>query len=798
MSVRGGGPGAFVLALGRDTGPAVAAGLATAGTLGALTLLPVRGTVTLNWWIPTMLVASTLAAATAGVFALDRTRSPEGGWARVLGVTCVVVAVLLLAALCLGPEALGALGAWRRAGTVAAWLTVAATAGMALALTGTPSRELSGGGAARAGGPSPVGLGALAVLGGAALAGIVVAAGPLLPRLGPWTQPTLAGHVLAILPLVALEFPLATWTRRRWRLPRDPLAPWIQVVGVVLLGFPAVLLFASPRSPVWYGGWATLPVGLQILVLALVFSARVEGDRRRGATQRLRRITAAIRSAGDLDPLLVEVAATALDLTEADAAGISWQNEGQPSMVLRAVAPGSADQALPALRAAVAMAPAAGVGGEPATLAVHGDGQAEDLPLAITVLPFHVVGHAEAALLVAHRGGRDVGADEQEVLRALAGFAALATQQACLVGELRGTLATLDEAVVVSDARGRVTAVNDAAHRILPGCEPGLLLDAFLGRLDWRGSTGEPVPASRLPAVRALAPTAAETGQPLAEARLRSLEGERTLAMEANPLPGAVGGTVAVFRDITRQRELDQMKDAFVATASHELRTPLTSICGAAALLRSGAVPLGEGMDFLKIIDDEANRLHLLIEDLLALSRIEDAASELNITPVRVGALLEEVLEAVRPDAGHPVTVAVGEACALVPTDADPLRQVLVQLLDNAVKYSPGGKGVAVRVHREGDAAVFEIEDHGAGIRPEEMESVFERFYRGSAAGSGVGVAGTGLGLAVARGLTDALGGRLSLRSTPGQGTTVTLVVPFAGRRLPAVPLPGAAPSAPG
>ncbi|HUY62081.1 MAG TPA: sensor histidine kinase, partial [Candidatus Dormibacteraeota bacterium] len=119
---------------------------------------------------------------------------------------------------------------------------------------------------------------------------------------------------------------------------------------------------------------------------------------------------------------------------------------------------------------------------------------------------------------------------------------------------------------------------------------------------------------------------------------------------------------------------------------------------------------------------------------------------------------------------------------------------VLVQLLDNAVKYSPGGGAVAIRVHREGDAAVFEIDDHGVGIPPEEMESVFERFYRGSAAGAGIGVAGTGLGLAVARGLTDALGGRLSLRSAPGQGTTVTLVVPFAGRRLPATPPPGVGP----
>ncbi|HUY60405.1 MAG TPA: histidine kinase dimerization/phospho-acceptor domain-containing protein, partial [Candidatus Dormibacteraeota bacterium] len=668
MTVRGGGPAPFLVALGRGTGPAIAAGLATAATLGALTLIPARGASALSWWIPTMLAASVLAAATAGVFALDRTRSPEGRWARILGVTCLVVAVLLLAALLLGPHMLGVLGPVRRAGTVAAWLAEAAVAGLALALTGTPPRDPSRAGAARPGGLSPAALGALAVLGGAALAGIAVAAGPLLPRLGPWSQPTLAGHVLAILPLVALEFPLATWTRRRWRQPRDPLAPWIQGVSVLLLGFPAVLLFAAPQSPVWYGGWATLPLGLQILVLALVFSARVEGDRRRGATQRLRRITAAIRSAGNLDPLLVEVAATALDLTEADAAGISWQNEGQPEMVLRAVAPGSADQALPALRAAVAMAPSAAVGGEPATLTVSGDPLTPDPPLVVTLLPFHVVGHAEAALLVAHRGGRDVGADEQEVLRALAGFAALATQQACLVGELRGTLATLDEAVVVSDARGRITAVNDAAHRILPGCEPGILLHAFLTGLDWRGADGEPITSGQLPAVRALAPVdgepaAAEAGEPLTEARLRGPDAERILAMDANPLPGAVGGTVAVFRDITGQRELDQMKDAFVATASHELRTPLTSICGAAALLRSGAIPLAEGMDFLKIIDDEANRLHLLVEDLLALSRIEDAASELNITPVRVGALLEEVLEAVRPDPAHPVSVEVGEAC---------------------------------------------------------------------------------------------------------------------------------------
>ncbi|HUY98661.1 MAG TPA: ATP-binding protein [Verrucomicrobiae bacterium] len=770
----------------RAAGPALAAGLGLAAGFAILAVLPVGTVSSLAWWVPTTVTVATAGAVVGGVVSLERGRAPDGDWAQFLGGALLTVAVLLGAAALATPGVLGRRGLGSDPSSAGAWLVLLALTTLAVAVAATPPADPDGRLRGERFRRAPLAAGGLAVLTGLVLVAAVLVFTPLLPELGSLRHPTVAGRVLEVVPLVAMEFPLVAWTRLRWRHPADPLAPWVQTFCVILLAAPACLLFAPPRGPAWYAGWAAIPISLEVLLIGLVFLTRTEGERRRQGTERIRRITTALRTAGDLDGLLDEVATAARDLTEADAAGIAWRGESEPATRLRAVVTATPARAIPLLEAAMRAAPQAIVGGEPATVAsVRAPEAGSD---SVSILPFHVVGHANAALLVLHGGRPELSSEAQETLKALAAFAALATQQACLLGELRGTLAALDEAVIVCDARGRVTSVNARGAALLPGCRPGLDLASYLGTLDWRDDHDRPVAAAGLPAVltgRPLGPVGSPA--PSAEVRLVGQQTDRVLAMEARPLPGDLGGTVAVFRDVTQQRELDRMKDDFVSTVSHELRTPLTSICGATALLRSGTIPVPESRQLLRIIDDEANRLHFLVEDLLALSRIDDESTEIRVAPVRVRPLLDEVVDAARAGEHHPITIAVSDTCALIPVDADRLRQVLVQLVGNAVKFSPSSSPIALRAWRAGDNAVFEVEDQGVGIPGAEREAIFQRFRRGPVAGSVRG-AGTGIGLTVVRGLVGAMGGEVSVRAgAGGNGSIFRAVLPLSAG-VPAPP----------
>ncbi len=783
----------------RAAGPALGAGLGVAAGFAVLAAIPLGAARGLVWWIPTSIAVATVGAVMAGVVSLERGRSPDGGWAQFLGGSLLTVAVLLGAAALVTPGILGARGIGAEPASAGAWLVLLALTTLAVAVAATPPADPDGHGRADVVRRAPVAAGGVAVITGLALLAAVLAFTPLLPNLGSFDRPTLAGRVLEVVPLVAMEFPLLTWTRLRWRHPADPLAPWVQTVCVILIAAPAGLLFATPRTPTWYAGWAAVPVSLEVLLLGLVFLSRAEGERRRQATERIRRITTALRTAGDLDRLLHEVATAARDLTESDAAGIAWQGEAERTTRLRAVVADAPTRTVPLLEAAMRAAPHAIVGGEPATVeAVGASASGAD---SVTILPFHVVGHADAALLVVHGGRPELGREAQETLRALAALAALATQQACLLGELRGTLAALDEAVVVCDARGRVTSINARGTVLLPGCRPGLDLATYLATLDWRDERDRPLAAADLPAVAA---ARAAAGGPPDDGEtadhgvgLVGQHADHLLAMEAHRLPGDLGGTVAVFRDVTQQRELDRMKDDFVSTVSHELRTPLTSICGAATLLRSGTIPEAEEVQLLRIIDDEATRLHLLVEDLLALSRIEDDSTEIRLAPARVRPILDEAVQAVHARDRHPVSVTVEDTCALIPTDPDRLRQVLAQLVGNAVKFSPDGAPISVRAWRAGDTAVFEVEDRGTGIPEAERGAIFERFRRGPAPPAGsVNGPGTGIGLTVVRGLVAAMGGAVSVHAgAEGFGSVFRAVLPISAS-APAVataPPPGPA-----
>ena len=252
---------------------------------------------------------------------------------------------------------------------------------------------------------------------------------------------------------------------------------------------------------------------------------------------------------------------------------------------------------------------------------------------------------------------------------------------------------------------------------------------------------------------------------------------ERWLQINAAAIYNGGGkrhGTVLVFHDLTRLKQLENARQEFVANVSHELRTPLSLIKGYAETLLDGAKDNPEtATRFLQTIDRNAERLRLLIEDLLAISELETGRVRLNIHTVALAQAVAEVLEDFKRRAAAKGMTLVNQAPDL-PVRADPgrLEQILGNIVDNAIKYGRAGGTVSVggRASDTGQVEVF-IQDDGPGIPPEALERVFERFYRVDKARSRE-QGGTGLGLAIVKHLVQSHGGRVWATSRPGCGAT--------------------------
>jgi PAS domain S-box-containing protein len=256
---------------------------------------------------------------------------------------------------------------------------------------------------------------------------------------------------------------------------------------------------------------------------------------------------------------------------------------------------------------------------------------------------------------------------------------------------------------------------------------------------------------------------------------------ERWLSVSAVRFPG---GTVYAFRDLTDERAVDQLKSDFVATVSHELRTPLAAIYGAALTLRRNDVRLEESQreGLLDVVASEADRLARIVNDILWASRLDSGQMGLSIESCDAARLAHQVVDAQRSHApeGVELVVDVPEGLPAVATDPDKLRQVLTNLVDNAVKYSPDGGRVLVAVSHVGNRIRFRIEDGGLGIPPAEQERIFEKFFRLDPTMTR-GVGGTGLGLYICRELVSRMHGRISVASDGRSGSTFSVELPVAG-----------------
>lgn len=263
-----------------------------------------------------------------------------------------------------------------------------------------------------------------------------------------------------------------------------------------------------------------------------------------------------------------------------------------------------------------------------------------------------------------------------------------------------------------------------------------------------------------------------------------SIEGllPRVLAVQVSPLGRELAGSAAVFQDVTELQRLEKVRKDFVANVSHELRTPITAIRGYAETLKSGA--LADATAAPKMVDiiyRQSERLSELVEDLLELSRIDAKQIQLTPRPVDVSQAAQRASETIRPKAS---AKAIGVEIAVPPglsaqADERAIEQVLLNLLDNAVKYTQsGGKVRVTAVPKNGEIEIA-VKDTGAGIEAKHLPRIFERFYRVDK-GRSRDMGGTGLGLSIVKNLVGLMRGDVRVESRPGEGSTFFVELPAA------------------
>ena len=331
---------------------------------------------------------------------------------------------------------------------------------------------------------------------------------------------------------------------------------------------------------------------------------------------------------------------------------------------------------------------------------------------------------------------------------------------------------SLTQGVVTIDRDLRIVAANAAAHGFLDRQSGSLI--------------GRTVIESFLDAqVEAIARSALDQGSAVGEVG-RADPSTRRLLVRARR--SAAGGAWLILEDVSELRRLQQIRTEFIDNLSHELRTPLTTVSLLAETLTRDAEAAGEVIpikmrDRIGKIEVETGHLVQMVSELLDLSRIESGSSIGAVDVLDIGQIATESIERLRLFADRQgVTLRVGRHPALPPVQGDEERigQVFINLLHNAVKFSPDGGDVTVSLHAEAGRVVTSIADHGVGIPRAAQARIFERFYKVDRARVRGETGGTGLGLAIARHIIEQHGGTIWVESTEGEGSTFSFGLPIA------------------
>ncbi len=378
---------------------------------------------------------------------------------------------------------------------------------------------------------------------------------------------------------------------------------------------------------------------------------------------------------------------------------------------------------------------------------------------------------------------RVFGEDDQRLLALFVNQAAIALENANLYRLIsedqrrtEAMLHSLNDGVVAVNNQAEVILVNAAAESIL-GLPPS------------RKAVGRHLKeVIENPEICGVLLRSLNTGLELEEEIAVGPGGRKLLEIRTSTIetsPGERIGIIAVARDITKLRELEQAKSDFVSTVSHELRTPLTSIKAYTATLRRGDVEFDEGtrQEFLRVIEDETDRLARLVSDILDVSRIESGRLELKRRDFDLAKLARIVIGKLESHSSrHTIHLHAPASMDPVCADPDKIEQVIMNLVDNAVKYSPAGGEVTVNLTQHRNRVEFKVSDQGVGIPPEHLPHIFEKFHRVDNRATRE-IYGTGLGLYVSKSIIEAHGGSIWVESEPGAGSTFHFTLPIAQRR---------------
>jgi len=336
-------------------------------------------------------------------------------------------------------------------------------------------------------------------------------------------------------------------------------------------------------------------------------------------------------------------------------------------------------------------------------------------------------------------------------------------------------LKSMTDGLIVTDTANRVILINDAARQLLD--------------LGPQGAFGQPVEALiEAPAyAEQLAHTRLQRESPPAvdmglhhrgQEEMRVIQSRTSLVQNQE---GAEAGVITILQDVTRLREMDRIKTEFIATAAHELRTPLAAILGFAELLLQGSFEREQQREFLAIIEERAQTLSDIVDELLDLSRIESGRlmalehSLCSLQEIVIPLVTQYRLAASR----HQFETILSDHLAELWVDRGKIGQVMENLLSNAVKYSPGGGQIRVTSRQVNDSCEVTVTDQGIGMTAIQIERIFDKFYRADSGDTAIG--GLGLGMAIVKNIIEAHGGSIWVESLPGEGTQVSFTLPLAG-----------------
>ncbi|NWF63462.1 MAG: GAF domain-containing protein [Chloroflexi bacterium] len=425
----------------------------------------------------------------------------------------------------------------------------------------------------------------------------------------------------------------------------------------------------------------------------------------------------------------------------------------------------------------------------------------------VIAVPMSVAEDAIGVLMVFHRAKDFFSPELLNLVTAIAGQVAVAINNARLYELIRdqaerlglmlrkeqveasrsqAILEAVADGVLVTGADNRISFVNSSITRVLGVDDTQLLGKSLEGFAGLFGSSS----AEWIKTIRHWSedPSSYQIGDMYAEQL--QLDNGRVVLVHLAPviLINDFLGTVSIFRDITREVEVDRLKSEFVATVSHELRTPMTAIKGYVDILTMGAAGgLNENqMHFLDVVRNNIERLRILVDDLLDISRIESGRVKLEQGKVNLYEIAEEVVaEVLRRSQNEEKPIALSldasKDLPFVKGDSARIRQIISNLVNNAFNYTPENGAIWVNIHPDMEQGEIQVDvhDNGIGVKPEDQDRLFERFYRGEHP-LVLATPGTGLGLPIVRQLVEMHNGRIWMKSTgvPGEGSTFSFTLP--------------------